>query len=324
MRSRPYVLALSALFLNTAALGQEMSPKPEPREGVPNDKCVIELNLPNQATVRIDDRDYGEQRSITLPIPKPPLNRDGFGRPCFFLSVGFSNDGRRSMTVEVKGGTVVRVALSAPPIEPVLLEGPSDDITSLAFSPDGKWIATGTYDQQAILWETSTGWIRWNGDVPWCNAAESSVSVAFSPDGAQLLVAHECTGVAILDAATGKRLRDLSQALNEDGPGGANAVALSRDGRMVVAALSWRVKPLAVIWDRKSGRRLKILTGPKRPADQSVHDFRSIAVTPDSRYVVAALDEATVVLDISTGKMLRTFPSNSGSVLSVAISPDGT
>jgi WD40 repeat protein len=226
----------------------------------------------------------------------------------------------------VKGGAVVRLALSVPPVESVLLKGPSYEITSLAFSPDGKTIAMGTDAQQAILWETSTGWIRWNGDVPVSNSPYDCAVVAFSPDGREVLVGTG-GGVALLDAATGKRLRDYylhSSKDEENEPAEANAVAFKPDGQLIVAALSWQKEPVAVVWDAKTGRRLQTLRGPKPPADEAAHDFYSIAFSRDSRYVIAGPSDAMAVLfDAATGKMLRRFPSSLGSVRSVAISPDG-
>jgi WD40 repeat protein len=182
----------------------------------------------------------------------------------------------------------------------------------------------GTYGQQAILWDTSTGWIRWNGDAPWSNAPDGSVAVAFSPDGRQVLVGVETAGIAVLDAATGKRLRDISGEACEDDRDGASAVAFSPDGRLILAALSWVDQPMVAIWDARSGKRMQTLRGPKAPADQTNHAFNSIAISPDGRHIVAGSWEGTAVLwDATTGKILRQYQSNSGGIDSVAISHDG-
>ena len=329
-------VAVLALLLSKEALAQRMpipvprqdiSP-PEQRGDIPRDKCLIELTLPSHAKVNIDDHDYGEQRRITLPTPRPTLTGDGMGQPCFSLIVDFPNGGRRSVVVEAKGGTVTRIALSAPPIEAVLLEGPGpfDHITSLAFSTDGKWIVMGTDACQAILWETSTGYIRWNGDVPISNAASDSVSVAFSPDGQQVLVGAEFAGIAVLDAVTGKRLRDIPGGdTREDDRYGSNAVAFSPDGRSILAALPWADQPVIAVWDAKSGGRLRTLRGPVAPADHIDHAFKNMAVSPDGRRVVAgAWGGSAVLFDVAAGKTVRHYRSNSGGIHSVAISHDGS
>jgi len=318
-----------ALLLSTISLAQRMAPAPEPRQDIPTDKCLIELTLPSRTKVSVDDRDYGEQRKIMLavptsPTPKPPLAPNELPGPWLRLSADFSNGGRLSEYIEAKGGTVVRVALSAPPVESVLLEGPSGQITSVAVSPDGKCVVMGTESPQAILWEASTGWIRWNGDVPRTNVSEDSTSVAFSPDGRQVLVAMASGGVALVDAATGNRVRDFYCDSSEDESPGASAVAFSPDGRLIAAALSWQEEPLAVVCDANSGKHLRTLRGPKPPADGYAHQFDAIAFSPNGRYIVAGSSlEMAILFDAANGKILRTYPSKSGAVLSVAVSRDG-
>jgi len=313
-----------AVMLDTACLAQQFPPAPESRPDIPADRCRIELTLPPHAKVTIDERDYGEQRTITLPIPNPASARHGWGGPCFYLNVQFSNGGERSTYLDAKGGTVTRVALSSPPIETLLLEGPREDITSIAFSPDGRWIVMGTGAQQAIVWETATGWIRWNGEVPFSNAADDSTSVAFSPDGRHVLAGTGTGGVVLLDVATGKRLRDYGDDSSDENRVWANAVAFSPDGLTVAVALSWwQNQPVVAIFETNTGKRLKMLHGPKPPANDEDHSFHSIALTHNGRWVAASPRDPVVVLfDIATGKMLQQFASKSGPVKSIAISPD--
>ena len=183
----------------------------------------------------------------------------------------------------------------------------------------------GTDDEQVLLWETKTGRIRWNGDAPWSNASSDSISVAFSPDGRHILVGGECSGVTLLDAATGKRLRDFSGDSCKDEAEGANSVAFSPSGQQVAAALSFQDQPTAAIWDLESGKRLQTLQGPKPPPDNVVHEFHCLAFSPDGKEVVCGSSEDMAVLfDVATGRILKRFPSGSGPVLSVAVSPDGS
>jgi WD40 repeat protein len=70
---------------------------------------------------------------------------------------------------------------------------------------------------------------------------------------------------------------------------------------------------------------LQELRGPKPPADDSAHEFYSITFSPDSRSVVAgSTEDCATLFDAASGKILRKFPSDSGSVESVAVSPDGS
>jgi WD40 repeat protein len=325
MRSLPYFVSAGLVVLvGTVAVAQQVL-VPEPRRDVPADRCLVELTLPNDATVKIDGRDYGKQRKIMLPTPAPPSNPNAWNLPGFNVVVDFSNGGRLSEFVVAKGGAATRIALSKPPLEIVLLKGPQDEITSLAFSPDGKWIAMATNAEQAILWETGTGLIRWDGDVPFSNASSDSVSVAFSPDGRQLLVGAEAAGVAILDVAHGKRVRDVAgDACEPPNDVGANAVAFAPDGRRILAALSWTSQPMIAIWDVRNGKRVRTVLGPKEVEDQTDRAFRNIAVTPDGRQVIAATweDHATL-FGLETGKALRKFQSTAGDIHSLTISHDG-
>jgi WD40 repeat protein len=319
----PGVVVAFVSLLGIHSSAQQYLPVPEARQDVPSDQCRIELSLPAHAKVTVDNRDFGEQRSIALRLAEG--SGGGQGERGFLLVVDFPNGGRLSQWVAARGGTVVRVALSTPPIETVLLEGPSAEITSLAFSPDGKWIATGTDEEQVLLWDTETGRIRWNGDAPVSNASSDAISVAFSPDGSQVLVGGQNSGVALLETATGKRLRDLSGDSCELETDGANGVAFSPSGQQVAAALSFQDEPIAVIWNLASGKRVHTLRRAKRPADNARHEFSCLAFSPNGRHIVCgSSEEMAVLFDAATGDFLREFPSGSGSVLSVAMSPDGS
>jgi WD40 repeat protein len=60
------------------------------------------------------------------------------------------------------------------------LRGHEDGVSSVAFSPDGKIIASGSYDKTIILWNTESGKRR---RKPLNGHTEAVTSLAFSPDG---------------------------------------------------------------------------------------------------------------------------------------------
>src|SRR5256885_5597220 len=82
-------------------------------------------------------------------------------------------------------------------------KGHVDDVTSVAFSPDGARVLTaGSWDQTARLWDVATGEV-----LRAFKGHEGAVtSVAFSPDGRCLLTGSDDNTARLWDAATGKEL----------------------------------------------------------------------------------------------------------------------
>lgn len=173
-------------------------------------------------------------------------------------------------------------------------------VISVAFSPDGRWLACGGAGGTLIVWNAMTAQRLLTlgghtGDVH---------SVAFSPDGKRLASASEDGTVKVWDADNGQEPISLVGHT-----GGVTDVAFSPNGRLASASVDGTVK----VWDvgtRQATLTLKGLTG----------SLKSVAFSPNGRRIVSCDDDQTVkVWDAQTGQEIRTVVGYT----SVAFSPDG-
>jgi WD40 repeat protein/class 3 adenylate cyclase len=192
--------------------------------------------------------------------------------------------------------------LELPPRE---LRGHTADVWGADFSPDGKYLVTGSSDRTARLWDLATGeTIR-----VFSRSRGSLEGVAFSPDGKYMLTANTQDNTASLwDVASGQEMQVFSghTATVVD-------VKFSPDGKYIVTASE---DSTARIWDVATGQTVHALTGHS--------DFITrLAVSPDGKYVVTGSGDRTARLwDASTGKQVRLF-DHPGVIGAVAYSPDG-
>lgn len=185
------------------------------------------------------------------------------------------------------------------------------NVQSLAFSPDGKFLASG--GEGIRQWEMATGKpVRTFGEKEgWIH------SVAYSPDGKIIASGSEGGAVQLWDAATGVELRTLRR--DEDGPKSVCAVAFAPDGRTVAAGGYNRT---IWLWDTDTGKNSYSLTGHKE-------EVTSLAFSPDGKTLASAGNDKggyrteLRLWDPATGKAIRTLSGHHGDVCTVAFSPDG-
>jgi WD40 repeat protein len=262
------------------------------------------------------------------------LKRTLVGHEANVLSVVFSPDGKTLAS----GSSASRILESdrnipiilwdtrTGQIQQTLMEHRGWWVHNLAFSPDGKTLAS-TSEAEVRLWDAGTGALkhiitenvlRTNDHTQTTIEDRARIkSIAFSRDGKTLVGAGEVGlggKVYLWDAGTGKRKKIVAEYKdNFLGHWFYAAVAYSPDGKTLASAHGAEVR----LWDVGTGMLKLTLTGHMRSI------FR-IAFSPDGKTLASAsLDRTVRLWDVETGWVKQTLTGYTSDVYNVAFSPDG-
>ena len=177
-------------------------------------------------------------------------------------------------------------------------------ILSVAWSPDGKKIVSGSDDNTVRIWDAATGELLRTlvGHTSQVN------TVAWSPDGTQIASGSLDRTIRIWNAFTGELLKTLIGHTDW-----VTSVVWSSDGTHIA---SCSYDKTVRIWNAASGELLRTLAG---------HAFliTSVAWSPDGKHIASGSADNTVrIWDAATGVLLKTLAGNTDMVKSVAWSPD--
>ncbi|KAF8193560.1 WD40-repeat-containing domain protein, partial [Mycena galopus ATCC 62051] len=199
-----------------------------------------------------------------------------------------------------------------PPSETLVgkaLDGHTGGVHSIAFSPNGRQIVSGSGDRTIRLWDVETG--QQVGKALEGHTYEVR-SVAFSSDGRHIISGSGDKTIRLWDVETGQQVGKALDGHTD----WVRSVAFSSDGRHIFSGSDDNTIRL---WDVETGKQVG------KALDGHTLWVQSVAFSSDGRHIVSGSGDKTIRLwDVETGQQVgKALEGHTASVLSVAFSPDG-
>jgi WD40 repeat protein/serine/threonine protein kinase len=251
-------------------------------------------SMGTDGTVKVWDVSSGQQ-TLTFQGHVPSITGI-FGAYC----VAFSPDGRRIAStaphfIPGKGASdsLVKVWDAASGREILILSGHTARVDKVAYSPDGRRIASASHDGTVRFWDATSG-----QEVSTLrgHTGKRLLSVAFRPDGRRIASASDDQTVKVWDTTTGQETLTL-----RGHTGWVAGAVFSPDGRRIASA---SYDQTVKVWDAVSGRETLTLRG-------HTTWLTSLAFSPDGRRIASASLEEVKIWDAANAQSMLSVPLNS-------------
>ena len=236
-------------------------------------------------------------------------------------AVSFSPDGSRLATAQHLTSGVDAV----PPVvwdtatgeEISTLEGHTEPVNDIEFSPSGNIIGTASEDGTAVIWDAATGEQVRSIRADDGGELGGAFNVVFSPDGRSIAVTtlpNDEAAIGVFDVETGKRLVAIPLPFTVCG------ITFTPDGRLLGGdCFSEAKQHVGHLWDPQTGREVGTV------GHQDGDWITNVAISSDGRRVVTVggPDKIANVWDVRSGRRIARLVGHSGDIDEVAFSPDG-
>ena len=187
-----------------------------------------------------------------------------------------------------------------------LLKGHTNVVTSLAFSKDSRFLASGSADDTVIIWNINT-----QKQLHILSGHSRSVyALSFLPNNRRLVSGAIDNKLILWDINDGSLIKKMTGHTGE-----VTSVAVSPDGKYIVSGSTDKTIRL---WDGRNGNYIRKFAKQKS-------EVSGCSFSPNGKYILVGMVSQPFVCNLyefPSGKKSYTFPKNSNIVMATAISPD--